>query len=146
VFGRMCQHRQALDIYVFKLHDGAKAEEYCNKVHRDEAKDALNSKSGNSMGALRKKTTVIDPIEDEKSVYTTLLNLYLNPPTGEKPMWGPAIALLAHHGARLPAAETLALVPDNLLVKDLEFYFRGRMRGANGIVNDSRVEAGLRKV
>ena len=146
VFAKMGQHRQALDIYVFKLHDTAKAEEYCNQVHRDEAKEALTSNSGKSVGDLRKKSMVIDPINDEKSVYTTLLNLYLNPPTGEKAMWGPAIELLAHHGARLPAAETLALVPDSLLVKELEFYFRGRMRGANSVVNDSRVEVGLRKV
>lgn len=37
------------------------------------------------------------------------------------------------------------LIPATLPVADLESYFRGRIRAANSIVNESRVVAGLRK-
>lgn len=34
VFSKMGQHRQALEIYVFKLRDYVKAEEYVFSIHR----------------------------------------------------------------------------------------------------------------
>lgn len=38
----------------------------------------------------------------------------------------------------------MSLIPDTLPVKDLESYFRGRIRSANSIVNEGRIVAGLR--
>ena len=140
VLSKMGQHKQALEIYVFKLHDTAKAEEYCNRVHLTEDESTVQDAKG------RRKSTVVDPVDERPSIYNVLLNLYLNPPQGEKAMWGPAIEILARHGARLPASSTLDLIPETLPVKELEFYFRGRIRGANSIVNEARVVAGLRKV
>ena len=57
----------------------------------------------------------------------------------------PALDLLSKHGSRLPASNTLTLIPANLLVKDLESYFCGRIRAANSVVNEARVVTGLRK-
>ena len=37
------------------------------------------------------------------------------------------------------------LIPEVLPIKDLESYFRGRIRSANTSVSESRVIAGLRK-
>ncbi len=37
------------------------------------------------------------------------------------------------------------MIPGSLPVKNLESYFRGRIRAANSIVNEARVVAGLRK-
>ncbi|KAJ9632574.1 Vacuolar morphogenesis protein 6 [Knufia peltigerae] len=138
VFYKMGNHRQALEIYVFKLHDPARAEEYCNQVHLEET---INDTS--KPPSRRKSTT--DPVDEQPSVYHILLNLYLNPPKGEKAMWGPAIELMARHGPRLPASSTLEMIPEDLFVKELEFYFRGRMRNANTVLNDSMISAGLRK-
>lgn len=70
--------------------------------------------------------------------------MYLSPPPPYEPQWGPALELLAKHGARMPASSTLNLIPEILPIKDLESYFRGRIRTANAIVNEGRVVAGLR--
>ena len=138
LFSKMGNHRQALEIYVFKLNSAAKAEEYCNQVY-------FEAMSDTSKAASRRKSTN-DPVDEAPSIYHDLLNLYLNPPKGESSCWGPAIELMAKHGARLPASSTLDLIPPELLVKKLEFYFRGRIRNANTIMNESMIVAGLRKV
>lgn len=44
----------------------------------------------------------------------------------------------------MPASSTLELIPEVLPVKDLESYFKGRIRLANTKVNESRIVAGLR--
>lgn len=82
----------------------------------------------------------------EPSIYHTLLSLYLTPPPPNQPNWPPALDLLSKHGARLPASTTLDLVPPSLPVKDLESYFRGRIRNANSVLNEERIVARLRGV
>ncbi|KIX07488.1 uncharacterized protein Z518_02141 [Rhinocladiella mackenziei CBS 650.93] len=139
IFRKMGNHKQALEIYVFKLHNPAKAEEYCNEVHLE------STMNGSSKSLSRQKSTN-DSVDEQSSIYHILLNLYLNPPKGERAMIGPAIELMARHGPRLPASSTLEMIPEDLLVRELEFYFRGRIRNANSIMNDSMIEAGLRKV
>lgn len=79
------------------------------------------------------------------SVYHTLLSLYLQPPPPHRPNLEPALDLLSKHGSRLPATSTLGLIPNDLPVSSLEAYFRGRIRAANSLVNESRIVAGLRK-
>lgn len=140
VFSQMGNHKQALEIYVFKLHDPAKAEEYCNRTHLEETSKASAKIDG------RRKSSLTDPVDWALSIYHILLNLYLNPPKGEKALFGPAIELMARHGPRLPASSTLELIPEDLLVKELEFYFRGRIRNANSVMNESMIVSGLRKV
>lgn len=92
-----------------------------------------------------------DAAESVSSIYHTLLSLYLAPPApynnngnATGPLLGPALSLLSRHGSRLPASSTLGLIPDDLHVRDLEPYFRGRIRAANSVVNATRVEAALR--
>ena len=82
--------------------------------------------------------------EATPTIYHDLLSLYLSPPPPYKPQWGPALSILAKHGARIPAGSTLALVPETLPVQELESYFRGRIRAANSVVNEGRIIAGLR--
>ncbi|KAF3766243.1 SPX-domain-containing protein [Cryphonectria parasitica EP155] len=126
VFSNMGEHRAALLIYVFKMQDYAKAEEYSSKGHRpSSAHDDTNDAT--------------------PSIYQTLLSLYLTPPPPNKPNLEPALDLLSKHGSRLPAASTLSLIPDTLPIADLESYFRGRIRAANSAVNESRIVAGLRE-
>lgn len=79
------------------------------------------------------------------SIYHTLLSLYLTPPPPQERQLGPALDLLSRHGSRLPASSTLQLIPDGLPVANLASYFRGRMRAANSVVNESRIEKGLRQ-
>ena len=79
------------------------------------------------------------------TIYHALLALYLSPPPPHKPQWEPALEILAKHGSRLPASSTLDLIPEVLPIRDLESYFRGRIRSANTIVNEGRIVNGLMK-
>ncbi|KAH8811557.1 vacuolar morphogenesis protein-like protein AvaB [Xylogone sp. PMI_703] len=138
VLSNIGQHKQALEIYVFKMKDYEKAEEYCNRVHRSQ--DPSDTAKGQSH-----KPSTSDPEDPLPSVYHTLLSLYLTPPPPYEPNWPPALDLLSKHGSRLPASSTLSIIPDPLPVKELERYFRSRIRAANSIVNETRVAAGLRR-
>lgn len=79
------------------------------------------------------------------STYHILLALYLKPSPPYSVQLKPALDLLSKHGSRLPATSTLRLIPDDLPVGSLEAYFRGRIRSANSLVNETRIVAGLRK-
>ncbi|KAM7194088.1 hypothetical protein V8F33_007415 [Rhypophila sp. PSN 637] len=156
VLCKMQQHKQALEVYVFKMQDYTKAEEYCNRIYkthdsrptstspeRDVGYNAiLSSQFGGSPRPYSSTTT-----EDtqQSSIYNTLLALYLTPPPPHQPNLGPALDLLSKHGSRLPATSTLSLIPDTLPVAQLESYFRGRMRNANSIVNETFVVKALRE-
>ncbi|CRK20220.1 hypothetical protein BN1708_017788, partial [Verticillium longisporum] len=85
-----------------------------------------------------------DKDEDTPSIYHTLLSLYLTPPAPHNTALEPALDLLSKHGSRLPATSTMSLIPSTLPVSELESYFRGRIRSANSVVNESRIVAGLR--
>ncbi|KAL2788388.1 HbrB-domain-containing protein [Aspergillus keveii] len=138
LFSKMGQHRQALEIYVFKIEDYDKAEEYCNHLHRTEDTPTPSGPAA--------EYSALAPSDEGPSIYLTLLSLYLTPPHGHKPQYGPALDILAKHGSRLPANSALDLIPESLPVKELEFYFKGRMRVANTILNESRITANLLKV
>lgn len=160
VLSNMGNHKQALEIYVFKMHDYLKAEEYvwianlhpiilskrgkvngnlsryCNRIH------ALPSERPGSADAA---TVDQDDPAATPSIYHTLLSLYLTPPPPHKPNLEPALSLLSRHGSRLPATSTLSLIPDALPIAGLVSYFRGRIRAANSVVSETRIVEALRK-
>ncbi|KAF1360027.1 hypothetical protein EJ07DRAFT_117609 [Lizonia empirigonia] len=135
VLSKMGQHKQALQIYVFQLKDYAKAEEYCNTI--------FLSASTPSTPPHAPSQSPSEPDSREPSIYHTLLSLYLTPPPPHAANWPPALDLLSKHGARLPAATTLDLVPPSLPVRALESYFKGRIRAANSLLNRDRIVARL---
>lgn len=110
---------------------------YCNQIYLNENLDTKQT-------AQAGRTPAVDPDDAPPSIYHTLLSLYLSPPPPHNPQWGPALNILAKHGARMPASSTLNLIPETLPIKELESYFQGRIRSANTIVNESRIVAGLR--
>lgn len=87
-----------------------------------------------------------DADNTKPTIYLTLLSLYLSPPHDYRPQYGPALDILAKHGSRLPANSTLDLIPEDIAVRELEFYFRNRIRAASSIVNEARIVANLQKV
>ncbi|KAI9681300.1 MAG: Vacuolar morphogenesis protein 6 [Caeruleum heppii] len=139
VLSNMGQHKQALEIYVFKLKDPQKAEEYCNQVYLSQIAESTRQTG------VRRSSLSTHADGSQPSIYQALLSLYLDPAPPQKPDWGPALNLLAKHGARLPASSTLNLIPSPLPINDLESYFRGRIRNNNAIVNEGRVVTGLSK-
>ena len=111
---------------------------YCNQIYLTEISSPPSSPINS-----RRASTISSEITTP-SIYHNLLSLYLAPPAPYEPQWGPALELLAKHGARMPASSALDLIPEVLPIKDLESYFRGRIRSANTIVNEGRVVAALR--
>jgi hypothetical protein len=92
-----------------------------------------------------RRVTPADTEEEQPSIYLTLLSLYLSPPHGYQPQYGPALEILAKHGSRLPANSALDLIPESLPVKELGFYFRGRMRAVTSLYNETKVVSNLHK-
>lgn len=111
---------------------------YCNQIHL--------SVSTSPASAITRQHHTTDAEDAPPSIYHTLLALYLSPPPPHSPNWPPALELLSKHGARLPASSTLDLIPATLPVRELEDYFRGRIRAANSALNEERIVSRLRGV
>ncbi|EMC94962.1 hypothetical protein BAUCODRAFT_72958 [Baudoinia panamericana UAMH 10762] len=150
VLKAMGNHKQALSIYVFQIKDSARAEQYCNEVylfeqHRDKDLCLIDGITPHE------KATYGTGFESEDAanqpnVFALLLGLYLRPPPGEEKRWPEALELLSRHGARLPASSTLNLMPDDLAIKELQDYFRGRIRNATSILRQTSVIKSLSAV
>jgi hypothetical protein len=84
-----------------------------------------------------------NPAQD---IYTTLLGLYLSPPPPYEQNLKAALDIVSRHGARLPALNTLSILPASLPIKDLENYFLHRMRAANSIAREEAIVAALAAV
>ncbi|KAI0121337.1 vacuolar morphogenesis protein AvaB [Xylariales sp. AK1849] len=158
VLSNMGQHRQALEIYVFKMVNYPMAEDYCNRIHKSHPETPPSRGSPSSPkfqqqkppSSQQQRPQSSDPLDQDDpdstpSIYHTLLSLYLTPSPPYKPNLPPALDLLSKHGSRLPAASTLSLIPDDLPIKDLESYFGGRIRAANSKLAESRIMEGLRR-
>ncbi|KAB8346335.1 hypothetical protein FH972_023379 [Carpinus fangiana] len=141
ILSKLGRHREALQIYVFDMKDYSKAEEYCNATYLEHTISAAAPTTKVSPST----TAVVDPDDPSQaqSVYTDLLSLYLTPPSGHKENLDAALQLLSHHGSRLPALSTLNLLPTSLPVKNLESYFRGRMRAAHSLAREEAIVAAL---
>ena len=167
VLSAMGNHKQALQIYVFDIRSPEKAETYCNQIYLSsntaQTPSAFSPLASPSLSGFNKrlapmtteKVTTMEkafiPYDSEDqppNIYTILLGLYLRPPPPHdmEVLWEPALDLLSKHGARLPASSTLDLMPDDLLVLELEKYFRGRIRSANSVRNEERIVKGLEAV
>lgn len=118
---------------------GIKLSRYCNHVHVTEETSAAEV-------APSQRLAPTDADDTKPPIYLTLLSLYLSPPNGNKAQYGPALEIMAKHGSRLPAKSTLNLIPEDIAVQDLEFYFRSRIRAANSIMNEARIVSNLQKV
>ncbi|ETS80902.1 hypothetical protein PFICI_08431 [Pestalotiopsis fici W106-1] len=156
VFSKMHQDKQALEVYVFKMRDYAKAEEYCNRVHKTRRNSSSGtsptvsifgrtSRPSSSQQRSNEEPTDQDDPDSHPSIYHTLLGLYLTPPSPHEPNLEPALDLLSKHGSRLPASSTISLIPDDLPVKELESYFGSRIRAANSRLAESRIVEGMRR-
>lgn len=144
VLSAMGNHKQALSIYVFQIRDFSKAEDYCNRVYL--ASQQAHPTPSPTTNTNEKPFVPFDPEDSTPNIYTILLGLYLRPPPPNQVNWPPALDLLSKHGARLPASSTLELIPGDLQIRELERYFRGRMRNANSVLNEERIVRGLEGV
>jgi tetratricopeptide (TPR) repeat protein len=103
LLGRMGRHEHALELYVYKLKNYAKAEEYCRRIY--------------------------NPNGVTKSVFLTLLRLYLRPTDKAAPnLLQPALDLISRHSPHLDSVETLQLLPPLVTARDVRPFLQEALR------------------
>ncbi|PCH42287.1 rab guanyl-nucleotide exchange factor [Wolfiporia cocos MD-104 SS10] len=107
LLGRLGRHDNALELYVYRLQDYIKAEEYCKRIYR--------------------------PNSDTSNVFLTLLRIYLHPTnqsskTATSDLLRPALDLISRHSPRLDPNETLRLLPPLVTAQDVQAFLREALR------------------
>jgi len=119
LLGRLGRHDQALELYVYRLQDYLKAEEYCKGVYQPNATTA--------------------------NVFLTLLRIYLRPTTKLAPgtdFLQPALELISRHNPRLDPVETLNLLPPLVTAQDVSAFLVEALRAP---IFDTRVVRNVSK-
>ncbi|KAI9061003.1 hypothetical protein FKP32DRAFT_1594678 [Trametes sanguinea] len=119
LLGRLGRHDAALEVYVYRLQDFLKAEEYCKRVHQ--------------------------PNSPTSNVFLTLLRIYLQPgpsaPSAAE-LLPPALELISRHSPRLDPVATLQLLPPLVTAQDVRAFLLESLRAP---VFDTRVVRNIYK-
>ncbi|EAU85277.2 rab guanyl-nucleotide exchange factor [Coprinopsis cinerea okayama7 len=105
LLGRLGRHDQALELYVYRLNDYLKAEEYCKRVYQ----------SGTPTSG----------------IFLTLLRIYLRPTSQSvdtSKLLQPALDLIRRHSPRLDSVETLQLLPPLVTAYDVKEFLIDALR------------------
>ncbi|EIW83909.1 rab guanyl-nucleotide exchange factor [Coniophora puteana RWD-64-598 SS2] len=103
LLGRMGRHGHALELYVYRLRDYPKAEDYCKRIY------AAGPETAN--------------------IFLTLLRIYLRPTVKTSAdLLKPALDLISRHSPRLDSVETLQLLPPLVTAKDVRPYLFDALR------------------
>ncbi|KAF5379787.1 hypothetical protein D9615_005708 [Tricholomella constricta] len=110
LLGKLGRHDQALELYVYRMHDYLKAEEgvnsrrrYCKRVYQ--------------------------PGTQTHAVFLTLLRIYLRPTVSTSAdLLSPALDLISRHNPRLDAVETLHLLPPLVTAQDVRGFLIEALR------------------
>ncbi|KAF9266470.1 hypothetical protein L218DRAFT_956243 [Marasmius fiardii PR-910] len=97
LLGRLGRHDQALELYVYRLHEYLKAEEYCKRCYK--------------------------PNSPTRNVFLTLLRIYLRPTVKTNvDLLQPALELISRHSPRLDTIEALQLLPQLVTIQELRTF------------------------
>lgn len=120
LLGRLGRHNQALETYVYRLQNYAKAEEYVDSLifpnqfwspHTRHCKRVYRAGTGTS------------------GIFLELLKLYLRPTVQTSSnLLQPALELIGRHGPRLDAVETLQLLPPLVTADDIRPFLIESLR------------------
>ncbi|KAG7089926.1 hypothetical protein E1B28_011558 [Marasmius oreades] len=103
LLGRLGRHDQALELYVYRLREYFKAEEYCKRHYK------ANSPTSN--------------------VFLTLLRIYLRPTVKTNVnLLQPALELISRHSPRLDTIEALQLLPQLVTIQELRTFLIDGLR------------------
>ncbi|RPD61108.1 hypothetical protein L226DRAFT_534756 [Lentinus tigrinus ALCF2SS1-7] len=119
LLGRLGRHDSALEVYVYRLQDYFKAEEYCKRVYQ--------------------------PNSPTSNVFLTLLRIYLLPgpsAPAAADLLPPALELISRHSPRLDPVATLQLLPPLVTAQDVRAFLLESLRAP---VFDTRVVRSIHK-
>lgn len=130
----MGRHENALEIYVYRLHDYLKAEECVWSLHLPAVAQPTS----------RYCNRVFDPSSPRtSSIFLTLLRIYLQPGASSSAkssttstfsiplpatFFEPALQLISRHSRRLDATETLKLLPPLVQARDVKEFLAESLR------------------
>ncbi|KIP04390.1 hypothetical protein PHLGIDRAFT_109638, partial [Phlebiopsis gigantea 11061_1 CR5-6] len=103
LLGRLGRHDSALEIYVYRLQDFLKAEDYCKRIYQ--------------------------PSTETKNIFLTLLRIYLRPTVKTSiDLLTPALDLISRHSPRLDEVETLQILPPLVPARDVRAFLIEALR------------------
>ncbi|XP_065844821.1 transforming growth factor-beta receptor-associated protein 1-like [Oscarella lobularis] len=119
LYGKMGEHKKALNLLVHKLQDYHQAERYC----------VLNSQG--------KDRTF------QRHLFQELLKAYLQPTESAVPLVAPAVDLLNSHMAEFDAVQVLELIPDTWSVGLVSTFLTRSLRLSLSRCRTTKIEHGL---
>ncbi|SPO24439.1 related to Vam6/Vps39-like protein involved in vacuolar morphogenesis [Ustilago trichophora] len=138
LLGRMGQHEGALSIYVRKLQDPSRAEEYCRDVWR-----LRTTSEAQQPGVARQQSFMVD--QDQKAladgeVFLTLLRIYLDrSSTNTPPQLDSALGLLQRHAARIDLGSALSLIPSTVSLSHIAAFINTNLRDLTRSQHEAKV-------
>lgn len=149
LLGRMGQHEGALSIYVRKLQDPTRAEEYCRDVWRFRAasKPTFTSGQDQPQQALGRRSNhqqslLVDHEQKQladQEVFLTLLRIYLEPPSTALPQLDAALGLIERHAARIDLRSALDLLPPSVSLSQIAGFVNVNLRDLTRKQHEAKV-------
>ncbi|TDL20794.1 hypothetical protein BD410DRAFT_750406 [Rickenella mellea] len=103
LLGKLGKHQGALEIYVYRLNDYLKAEEYCKSIYM--------------------------PNSPTQDIFLTLLRIYLQPTQSQSAnLLRPALDLISRQSPRLDTMQTLQLLPPLVTAQDVKPFLIDALR------------------
>ncbi|SJX63147.1 related to Vam6/Vps39-like protein involved in vacuolar morphogenesis [Sporisorium reilianum f. sp. reilianum] len=149
LLGRMGQHEGALSIYVRKLQDATRAEEYCRDVWRFRAaskatvtssRDEQQQQRGQRSN--HEQSLLVDHEQKQladQEVFLTLLRIYLEPPSKAAPQLDAALGLIERHAARIDLRCALDLLPASVPLSQIAGFVNVNLRDLTRKQHEAKV-------
>lgn len=119
LLGKLGRHDSTLELYVYRLRDYDKAEQYADRLSSAERPLTLH----------RYCKRIYQPDTETRNIFLTLLRIYLRPLVKTTDdLLRPALELIARHGSRLDPEETLQLLPPLVSARDVRVFLTGALR------------------
>lgn len=146
LLGRMCQHEGALSIYVRKLQDPVRAEEYCRDVWRFRASSSASRQTlqRQQAGARsnHQQSLLVDHEQKQQAdqeVFLTLLRIYLDKSSTASVQLDAALGLIQRHAARIDLRAALELLPASVPLSQIAGFINVNLRDLTRKQHEAKV-------
>lgn len=156
LLGRMGQHEGALSIYVRKLQDLTRAEEYCRDVWRYRAASWGHITSGQvqpqqaRLGRSNHQQSLLVDQEEkqlaDQEVFLTLLRIYLDTSSEKASVQlDAAVGLIERHAARIDLRSALELLPSSVPLSQIAGFINVNLRDLTRKEHEANVIREMRR-
>ncbi len=148
LLGRMGQHEGALTIYVRKLQDLKRAEQYCRDVWQYRASSTPSRASGQSQSrpsgqrSNHQQSLLVDHEQKQladQEVFLTLLRIFLDTSSKGSLQLDAALGLIERHAARIDLRKALDLLPSSVPVSQIAHLVNVNLRDLTRRQHEAKV-------